>query len=179
MNIGITSLFFARQDNITKVYGFEPFLPTYEQAMNNFKMNLSCIQAKIIPENIGIAEKRETKYFQYNADFSEGMSTVGDGTVAEEGMEKVEIEDAVGTLMPVINRHKGENAILKIDCEGSEYEIIQSLEQGNMLRNFSVIMIEWHIPSRNYIIEESLKKNGYRYLKFSENDTRGFIYAML
>ena len=179
MNIGLASLFFAGQDNIKKVYGFEPFIATYEQAIDNFRMNQSFIQDKITPKHFGLAEKNEIKYFRYNTDFSGGMSTVGTGTIMEEDMEKVELRDAIGTLESIVNCHRDENAILKIDCEGSEYEIIKSLDQGNLLKNFSVIMMEWHMPEKNHIIEEILQRNGYRYLKFCGNDTRGFIYAML
>lgn len=47
MNIGIASLFFAAKKEVVKVYGFEPFEDTYNQAIENFKRNERDIRNKI------------------------------------------------------------------------------------------------------------------------------------
>ena len=38
-NIGITSLIFAQNENIKQIYGFEPFKPTYNNALENLSQN--------------------------------------------------------------------------------------------------------------------------------------------
>lgn len=179
MNIGLTSLYFAGQENIIKVYGFEPFEITHKQAVRNISMNESFIQNKIATHRYGLGGQDETKYFNYNPDCSESMSTVGCGVKCGEYMEKVIIKDVSVVLQSILQEHINDKAILKIDCEGSEYEILERLDQENLLRSFSVIMLELHIPEKNHVAEEILDRNGYRYFEISGNDTLGFIYAIL
>ena len=34
--------------------------------------------------------------------------------------------------------------VLKLDCEGAEYEILCSLREADVLRQIGIIMLEWH-----------------------------------
>ena len=56
MNIGIVSLYFATQNWCEKVYGYEPFQDTFQQALENFKMNNKLL-GKIISQNFGLLDK--------------------------------------------------------------------------------------------------------------------------
>lgn len=49
MNIGLASLYFTLNDNIEKIYVFEPFQETYKIALKNFNLNDEKIRSKIIP----------------------------------------------------------------------------------------------------------------------------------
>lgn len=178
MNIGLASLYFAGQANITKVYGFEPFTSTYQQAIENIRMNESAIREKIETIQCGLGACGEHKYFSYNENFSGGMSTMGQGEEQGEDVVEVIIEDAVSVLTPIIKKQGTEKGILKIDCEGSEYEIIKALNDSHLLNSFSIIMMEWHIPQKNPMLRKILDDNEYRYFEFAGNDTRGFIYAI-
>jgi len=42
------------------------------------------------------------------------------------------------------NDFPGKKLVLKIDCEGSEYEILQSLYESDSLKYVVIIMLEWH-----------------------------------
>jgi FkbM family methyltransferase len=56
-NIGDTALYFASYKNVDKVYAFEPFLKTYQQACDNFALNN--IGGKIEIFNFGISYRDE------------------------------------------------------------------------------------------------------------------------
>jgi len=77
-----------------------------------------------------------------------------------------------------------------MDCEGSEWEILEKLDSENMLNKISVIAMEWHIDTGEGIesqkikfLKELLKKNGFMFkFSFSGVDTDhdiivGMIYA--
>ena len=49
--------------------------------------------------------------------------------------------------------------VMKIDCEGCEYEIILSANE-KVLQKFSYIMIEYHYGYKN--LKEKLKKSGFK-----------------
>lgn len=59
MHIGLASLYFAARDDVEGVYGFEPFKPTFEQAMFNFKINEKYAD-KIHPHNYGLGDREST-----------------------------------------------------------------------------------------------------------------------
>lgn len=63
-----------------------------------------------------------------------------------------------------------------MDCEGSEYEIFESMMRADIVRNVDVFMIEFHFQDKG-IIEEYLNKNGFEYIKTNTADYIGFIYA--
>ena len=57
-----------------------------------------------------------------------------------------------------INKFKINNIIMKVDCEGGEYEIIKNIT-SNTLKKFEAIQIEYHYGYKN--IYEYLKKEGF------------------
>lgn len=149
MNIGIASLFFAGKANVKKVYSFEPFAPTYEKAIRNFQMNSDEIKDKICPFQIALGNHEEKKYCQYDEDVSGCVSVLGvTKTVAEkEGALReleIEIKDAGEFLKPIFDKHQDDCIVLKIDCEGSEYDILESINKYNLLGKVSAVLLEWH-----------------------------------
>lgn len=63
----------------------------------------------------------------------------GSGKLSEAGQYKVPVKDAFAAL---VNRHVKDIDVLKIDTEGSEVPILQSLRP--YLRWTRLIMLEWH-----------------------------------
>lgn len=181
MNVGFTSLFFAQKDEISKVYSFEPFPNTYKMALDNFSLNFD-IKSKIIPYNWGLGENNKTEIWDYNTDYK--------GSMGKEGLpahiyldtsknEKitVSIKDVSIELNRIIEENKEKKIILKIDCEGAEYEIIEKLFTSNILDSFVCIMIEWHVKGPKKLLELLESKNYYSF-SFNEHDqTIGMIYA--
>jgi hypothetical protein len=72
---------------------------------------------------------------------------------------------------------------LKIDCEGAEYEIIESLDEKYLTNNIDKICLEYHLNKNGKLnnILEKLKKCGFM-VNFEHgdhqiNDELGIIYA--
>ena len=76
-NIGITSLYFARNENIKQIYGFEPFRPTYEQGLKNLELNPE-LARKIKLFDFGLGSSDKILEIDYNPDLPGSMSTVSD-----------------------------------------------------------------------------------------------------
>lgn len=63
--------------------------------------------------------------------------------------------------------------ILKLDVEGSEYDILKS--SSKMLKNIKKIVIEWHGDYQKNACKNFLKKNGFK-LVFEEGKICGNLY---
>ena len=143
LNIGITSLHFAMKNNIRKIYAYEPFKFTYDQALNNFELNQS-ISSKIIPNNFGLSNKNEQLDFFYNKKLPGAMSTTREVFNNEKlEKEKVVLKDVKKVLEPIFAKHD-EKIFVKMDCEGAEYLILPRLNESKLLTDIDVIVLEWH-----------------------------------
>ncbi|MBC7850514.1 MAG: FkbM family methyltransferase [Chitinophagaceae bacterium] len=148
MNVGVASLYFAGLKNVTGVYSYEPFPETYQRALNNFDANPT-LKNKIFPNNAGVggadAEleipviKGESAVMSTSDFFIDQMETDGNQKI------KVGIVDIKKVLPYITERHPGEAILLKLDCEGAEYDIIDQLNVTGLLKTIDVIVIEWHM----------------------------------
>ncbi len=168
MNIGLATLFLARNEYVKKVYGFEPFTQTYNQAEKNISLNDCEIKDKITLYNVALSNTNREATYLYEADNPGGMRIAkGSRTVGEEHPDAapVKIRDAGETLLPIFNSCEDMNIILKSDCEGSEYDIFYSLEKKDLLKRIRCIMMETH-DGRQSEIEAMLSDKGF--VVFSE-----------
>lgn len=182
MNIGGASVFFANMDNVKKVYAFEPFKETYDQAIYNLSINKE--GKKVVPYNYGLSDKNEIKNVLFDNTQSGSMSTVGDESYLQYvdvskghmGKEQVELKSAAEVIGSIIKQENGKKIIMKIDCEGSEYEILDSLDANGILDKIDYILLEWHYRGEERILDV-LKK--YNFVSFSKNNCSflGFINA--
>ena len=53
--------------------------------------------------------------------------------------------------------NESDKKIVKIDCEGSEYEIFDQLDKNNQITTFDYYLIEWHIKGPKQITDILLK----------------------
>lgn len=149
MNIGVAALFFAAKQNVKKVYGFEPFLPTYQKALDNFRVNSDEIQKKISSFQFALGNHEETKYCGYSEKVSSSLSVLGESEKIKEELnnsqkERIAIKDAGKILQPILNSHRNDYVVLKIDCEGSEYDIFESIDRYRLLDEVDAVLMEWH-----------------------------------
>lgn len=95
------------------------------------------------------------------------------GTSESEAMGKGKISKRVYSLDEIVKRFKIKDAILKLDCEGAEYETIQH----SKLSAFSQIMMEYHKGTRN--LPKQLMKHGFKVTKITHDygKERGYIIA--
>jgi FkbM family methyltransferase len=145
MNVGVASLFFAQQPNVVAVHGFEPFLPTYRQAAENFSLN-PALSGKIRPYNHGLGARDGTMSAIYSYEHKGSSGTHSrTARVADAGqLETVKLRNAGEVLEEIISQHPGKQIAAKVDCEGAEYEILECLAASGGLKSLSSLMIEWH-----------------------------------
>lgn len=179
-NIGITSLFFSRQDYIKAIYAYEPILDTFKQAEYNLGLNKDINKVKSF-KNIGLGKDNRKETFLYNKRIKGNTGIRGKLSPSyanNKNLEErdVKICDASEEIGEIFKDIKGEKVIVKMDCEGAEYEIIENLYVSGYLNKIDVFLIEWH-DKGSKIIEDILLDSGF--FLFSQNlgPVTGMIYA--
>lgn len=180
MNVGIASLYFASNPKIRRVISFEPFKQTYEAALQNFKLNPQLAE-KIEPNNFGLASSDQT----LEVEFWEGMK----GSMSIHGLqewgekkgrvhrETISVRASSDVLGPLCRASGDELIVLKVDCEGSEYEILPDLCKSGLLPNFSIVMVERHGEAWFSLIA-CLSACGFRsFCVDPKNPNIGIIYS--
>jgi len=148
-NIGDSAIYFAI-NGATKVISLEPFPKNYELAEKNIKLNNFSDHVTLLLA--GCSGNRNE--ITIDPDFISGNSTI----LKE---FKIGIKVPLMTLEDILKgiSHSDNSIILKMDCEGCEYETIISANE-NTLQRFSHIMIEYHFGYKN--LKEKLEKNGFK-----------------
>lgn len=175
VNIGISSIFFASKPNVKKVVGFEPLSEMFNMAQKNVELNIPEIKNKIEIYNIGLSNCDAKKRFNYSRKFPTTFSICGVESVSPED-ELIEIRPADEILKPIFNKYSHNQIVVKMDCEGAEYEIFESLDKADLLRNIDILLIEYHLTD-NIILEQYLRENGFCFVKTNTASYIGYIYA--
>jgi FkbM family methyltransferase len=176
MNVGLASLYFALRPDVDKVYSFEPFCPTFNSGLKNFRLN-RLISNKIFPECFGLgmqSEIRQVKYQFKNKGIN--ASLVESDRIDSSHLESIALEPAVTIITNICGKHAEQQVVIKIDTEGAEYSIFESLIQIPLPLNIKVIMVEWHKKGPE-IIEKFLVKQGFKLMSLSLTKNTGIIYA--
>ena len=176
-NIGIATLFFSKLENVDKIYSYEPVLETFNQALFNFKNNSN----KVVEFNnfgLGNSDRKEVFYFNKYAKGNTGLrGSLSTSFVESLVQEKVvKIVKASNEIRKIIDQNLEYKVVLKIDCEGGEYEIFGDLEKNNILKDIDIIMMEWHDKGA-IELEEILSKNKFVFFSKILNSNTGMIYA--
>ncbi|MEP7322773.1 MAG: FkbM family methyltransferase [Saprospiraceae bacterium] len=164
MNIGASSLFFASFDNIKKVYGFEPFKGTFDVAEKNIELN-NYAASKIERFNYGLGSAHVTLKVPLPPNGSLGGSTSDFvfGELLDESkrtLTSVEIQGICENLNKIHQSENDRKIILKLDCEGAEYEIIESLRKNNLIDKVDIFLIEYHLKGNQELIKIFIE-NGF------------------
>lgn len=184
MNVGLASLYFASIPSVRKVYGFEPFSFTFQKAQSNFALNPSLI-GKIAANNTGVAGSRRTAEVSFNRQDHTSMGIHG---VVEEHVvdpelnqiERIQLEGVSQVISRIRSEHPGTDMIVKMDCEGSEYEIVERMKKDGLLREVTHFQIEWHVFSATdnpSTIISTLRENGFFCNRTQKNQNLGMIFA--
>lgn len=144
-NVADTPLFFTK--NGSKVIGFEPVKHLYDLGMKNIHLNPK-LEKNIQFINKAVGGKK-------------GKLKIG--TTSTQGYvdENESYEVEVITIQNVLNNYNFPPDILKMDCEGCEFEIIHNED----LTMFKDIVFEHHskIAGKDYKpLIEKLKKDGFK-----------------
>ena len=147
-NRGYASLYFAMQRWCEKIYAFELFPQTAQQAQENFALN-PMLQSKITLHKYGLGSKETiSKSISGGGDNSnlstiecsflphrDGISSMNDKFLENYAPEESEnltkikchIRVASETLQEIFTQNPQARFIVKIDVEGAEYEIMRDI----------------------------------------------------
>lgn len=144
-NVGDTALFFA--NNGANVIAFEPVTHLYELGIKNIELNIN-LKDKIQLINKAVGGKRGTLNIKH-------VST--EAYINKEDSYNIEVI----TVNDVLTKYDFPADILKMDCEGCEFEIILNED----LTMFNDIIFEHHakITGKDYKpLIEKLIKDGFK-----------------
>lgn len=147
-SVADTSIYFALR-GAKHVYAIEPYVRTHEIAKKNVKLNglgrSITLLNKALSANSSFVRMKKSSRMSIDSVLSEGIAQSG---------KRIELMTLEG-LMKRYNIRKG---ILKMDCEGCEYESILS-SSNETLSKFDQIMLEYHY---GYIdLEGKLRSAGF------------------
>jgi FkbM family methyltransferase len=142
MNVGMASLAFAANTRVQKVYAFEPFRGPYLRARRNFELNVE-LSKKIEVRNCGLSNRAEQLSVKSDELSSIGTSVKGTNSGR---IETIDLRDASEELKDCFREAKERNLkiVCKVDCEGSEFPIFESLDKSGMFREIDAVVMEWH-----------------------------------
>lgn len=141
-NIGTYTVYAATSARNTKVYSFEPLPNSYDVLTENIRINH--LEDRVFPFRVGVASKKETRKL-YVGDGSPFHSLYSGG---RDGRPCVDIPCV--SLGDILDEN-GIDAcdLLKIDCEGAEYEILYSTP-GSCFAKIREIRMEYHnLPDKD------------------------------
>ena len=176
MNRAYASLRFAEFDNCSAVYGFEIDETTFDKAMDNINFNPD-LSKKIHPFNFGLSNENKEAILYY-LDGSDGVNTIQkDFTDIQYefkdnkdkiNSKKVAVKNATDVIENIIeNENISSKIVLKIDTEGSEYDIVDNLIESGLIYKMDLIIGEGHkFNDRN--LADDLLNCGFKKIEFKE-----------
>jgi FkbM family methyltransferase len=143
-----------------KVIGFEPIKKFYEQSKNRFANN-----PKVKVYHCGVGDKDETIEISIDNDASSAFKDKGNKC------EEVKII-SINTMLEENNIHNVD--LLKINVEGYEYEILDSILENDIVSIFRNIQVQFHnfVPNaeekrkriRNRLLETHYLTYDYKFV---------------
>jgi FkbM family methyltransferase len=159
-NIGVASLIFAQNLNVSHIYAYEPVPHTFACAKRSLCAN-PLLSEKITLLNLGIGACQGDLKVNYTkkAKAAIGVSEIPPRLktlyrIKPQDMESITIQlaDAAQVLQEIRDRHPGAPVLLKLDAEGAEYEIVNRLLEAGCLQQIAAAAIEWHLsPGEEYL----------------------------
>lgn len=168
-HVGIFSIYASQFCRNGQIISFEPINDNFRLLQENVKLNKL---ANVKAFNVAVAGKKGRIKIYYNDDQAAH-------TIYGNGQNYTEI-DAV-TLKQILDSNHIERCdLLKLDCEGAEYEILDSLPD-EYFRRINRICMEYH-PINNgnkRVIELTvrLEKLGYVITTIPYSDGLGLLFA--
>lgn len=174
-NIGDSVLYAAMQKNIQKVYAYEPFQKTYNFAVKNVNLNPE-YKNKIKLFNFGWGKDNVELEVKTNNDINlSAINSTQEFFHAQNLSEYIEktniiIKKSSEILKEILITHPNDNIVLKLDIEGSEYDVLEDLINADLLKYISIIVVEWHFKGYENITKQ-LEQNNFIWFneKFMHN----------
>ncbi|MEM4071650.1 MAG: FkbM family methyltransferase [Thermoplasmata archaeon] len=154
-NIGDSAIYFAIK-GARKVISLEPYPYNFNIAKKNlqtFLTNYPEFRDKIEIINAGYGEDKEIK--------------IDVSFIPDNGSDIKESESGLNinlySLKTLMSKYNIDSGILKMDCEGCEYSLLN--EDDEIIKKFSMIEIEYHYGYEKLV--DKLRKCGYN-VKYTE-----------
>ena len=154
MNIGDSTVFFANQDHVDKVYAYEPYKEPFSVAEENLGKYICTGKVEIA--NYGISNKNTIRTI--------------------EGGEQIVVKRVTEIFEPIIASFPNHNMILKLNCEGDEEGILQDLLHSKLLEKMKLIMMEWHHKGNDTILDY-LREAGFSWWCIDKSKNISIVHA--
>ena len=155
-----------------RIVAFEPNPNLVSLYLNNFKTDLIEIYQQAISNKNG-----KTKFFE-NSDT--GMSTIIDDINIDSRNTSYDVEVRAFNQI-IIDYNLSNIDYLKVDCEGSEYDIFESIPDEYLKNKIRKISIEFHHELQDARVQKliaRLSESKFELkIKYEENSSIGLIYA--
>ena len=147
-HVGFFSIYAAKKASKGMVYAFEPSQESFRNLQRNIKLNNL---DNVIAENYGILKNTGTAELFVN----KNTSMLSSMFTSDSSSKKETV--SVISLQEIIEKHQIKKVdLLKLDCEGAEYEIILNLSK-NILEKISKFSVETHPYVKNHNMKDLLK----------------------
>ena len=168
-HIGLFALYASQFCKNGKIYCFEPVKENYDMLISNLKLNNI---TNVYPNNLAVSKTSDKVKIFLNEDEAGHSMFI-------ENAEHIEISSI--RLKEIFENNKIEKCdLLKLDCEGVEYEIIDTLPESiaNKILN---IILEYHFAnSKQELLHNLMKKLEKLLFKITKKESTqemGMIYA--
>ena len=153
--VGMVSILLAKKFPFLKIYSFEPLKENYDNFIKNIELN-NIPKGVIIAENKAVTKDGRLITMSINSANKDGSSTT-DVISINSIMTKENSQVESITLEEIFNKYNiNKLKLLKIDCEGSEYEILYNTDT-NLLKNIENLRGEFH-ENKNLTDEYDIDK---------------------
>ena len=141
-NIGIVSIYLAKKYPFLKIYAYEPVIENFNNFLENIKLN-KIPEGTITAVNKAVTSNGRNVSMNINVINSGGSSL--DNIIAQgEKKDILNTNIQSTTLEKIITDNSIANLkLLKIDCEGAEYEILMNTS-SKILKSIEIIRGEYH-----------------------------------
>lgn len=180
MNVGVASHFFANNPAVKAVHGFEPFPQTFQEATANLALNPQ-LHDKLFMHPYGVSDVSETREITlFDSGLLSASTMASDNSVYGKQLGKtveVYLRSMVSIFEELLPQYPNSSVLLKIDCEGEEYAIFDSLKGTNYLSRVDGILVEWHEKGYQGIASQ-LMEAGFQFLHLPHATANcGMIYG--
>lgn len=154
-NVGMVSILLAKKFPFLKIYSFEPLKENYDNFIKNIELN-NIPKGVITAENKAVTKDGRLITMSINSANKGGSSTT-DVISINSIMTKENSQVESITLEEIFKKYNiNKLKLLKIDCEGSEYEILYNTDT-NLLKNIENLRGEFH-ENKNLTDEYDIDK---------------------
>jgi FkbM family methyltransferase len=169
-NYGVFSLY-SQMFKPKKVYAVEPIKSTFENMKKNLdEYGVVCINKAISNENgfekFALTNVNGNNFLLKNIDGYHPSEMIN-----EEIVETITIDQLISDYeIPHID-------FLKVDCEGGELDLFQTINKDYLKHNINKIALEYHSITIRDVVTEILTSNGFIIEDVLGSDEIGLIYA--